>query len=326
MNRAIRFFSFIVMSVFVTATAWASETATLQPQQWQTIQEHAIPGDHPEVRGMPTQPELLMPASIPEDVDSSLLAWLAPTDSIAYMVTGSVFGMILLFTLFVIINGISRLEKGFSGKMIKRWSGLSVSVHWLGAIACIFLLLTGIVLGAGRVLFEPSMSDAGWASLVGISSGLHSLMAFPFMLGAILMVLMWAPKQIPASYDIKWFAVLGGYINTGKPVHPDAGFANAGEKLWFWVFALFGAAMIVSGLIMMFPNSFDVTKNTANLMLIVHIVSAIVIGAFSVVHIFMATVMSEGGMSNMTSGYCDENWAKQHHNLWFKELQKAGKA
>ncbi|WP_220740502.1 cytochrome b/b6 domain-containing protein, partial [Shewanella sp. c952] len=97
--------------------------------------------------------------------------------------------------------------------------------------------------------------------------------------------------------------------------------ANAGEKLWFWVFALFGGVMVVSGLTMMFPETFVVTKNTANFMLVLHIVSTIIISAFSVVHIFMATVMSEGGMSNMTSGYCDENWAKQHHNLWFKELQ-----
>ena len=72
---------------------------------------------------------------------------------------------------------------------------------------------------------------------------------------------------------------------------------------------------------MMFPETFVVTKNTANFVLVLHIVSTIIISAFSVVHIFMATVMSEGGMSNMTSGYCDENWAKQHHNLWFKELK-----
>jgi len=321
MNRAIRLFSFIVISLFVSTAAMAADVATLQPQQWQTIQEHVIEGDIPELRGMPTQAELLMPASIPEEADETILGYLSNTDSIAFLVFASLFGVIALFIIFILVNGISRLDNGFSGKMIKRWSGLSISVHWLGAIACILLMLTGLVLAGGRHYFEPSMNASSWTSLVGLSSGLHELMAFPFILGYVLMVLMWAPKQIPASYDLKWFAVLGGYLNTGKKHHPDAGFANAGEKLWFWVFAIFGGLMVISGLTMMFPETFAVTKNTANLMLAIHIASTIIISAFSVVHIFMATVMSEGGMSNMTSGYCDENWAKQHHNLWFKELK-----
>ncbi|MCG9731521.1 formate dehydrogenase subunit gamma [Shewanella sp. Isolate13] len=320
MNRAIKWLSFIVISLFVSTAAMADE-ASLQPQQWQPIKVEAIAGDIPELRGMPTDPQLQLPASLPEDANETVLGYLAATDTIAFLVYASLFAVIALFIIFIVINGISRLDDGFSGKLIKRWSGLSISVHWLGAIACIFLILTGLVLAGGRLYLEPSMNQSSWASLVGLSSGLHELMAFPFILGYILMILMWAPKQIPASYDLKWFAVLGGYLNTGKKHHPDAGFANAGEKLWFWVFALFGGLMVISGLTMMYPETFVVTKNTANTMLLVHIVSTIIITAFSVVHIFMATVMSEGGMSNMTSGYCDENWAKQHHNLWFKELK-----
>lgn len=325
MSKTIRWFSLIVLSLFASSYALADEVATLQPQQWQTIEEHAITGDIPEIRGMPTQPELLMPASVPEQADESILAYLAATDSIAFLLFASLFGVTIVFIAFVMINGVSKLDNGFSGKLIKRWSGLSVSVHWLGAIPCILLMLTGLVLGGGRLYFEPGMNAGAWSALAGLSSGLHELMAWPFILGYLLMIIMWAPKQFPASYDLKWFAVLGGYINMGKKQHPDAGFANAGEKLWFWVFAIFGGVMVVSGLTMMFPATFEVTKNTANLMLLLHIGSTIIISAFSVVHIFMATVMSEGGMSNMTSGYCDENWAKQHHNLWFNDLKKAGK-
>lgn len=321
MNRAIKWLSFIVISLFVSTAAMAADEANLQPQQWQPIKVEAIAGDIPELRGMPTEPQLQMPVSVPEDANEAVLDYLGATDTIAFLVYASLFAVIALFIIFIVVNGISRLDNGFSGKLIKRWSGLSISVHWLGAIACMLLILTGLVLAGGRLYFEPSMNTSSWASLAGLSSGLHELMAFPFILGYVLMILMWAPKQIPASYDLKWFAVLGGYLNTGKKHHPDAGFANAGEKLWFWVFALFGGLMVVSGLTMMFPETFVVTKNTANTMLLVHIVSTIIITAFSVVHIFMATVMSEGGMSNMTSGYCDENWAKQHHNLWFKELK-----
>lgn len=154
MNKAIRLFSFIVMSLFVSTAAMAADVATLQPQQWQQIEVEAIPGDIPEIRGMPTQPELLMPASIPEDADETILGYLGATESIAFLVFASLFGVIALFIIFIMVNGVSRLDKGFSGKMIKRWSGLSVSVHWLGAIACILLMLTGLVLAGGRHYFE----------------------------------------------------------------------------------------------------------------------------------------------------------------------------
>jgi formate dehydrogenase subunit gamma len=26
----------------------------------------------------------------------------------------------------------------------------------------------------------------------------------------------------------------------------------------------------------------------------------------------------------MVSGYCDENWASQHHNLWYDEIKANG--
>ena len=93
MNRAIRLFSFIVISLFVSTAAMAADVATLQPQQWQTIQEHAIPGDIPEIRGMPTQVELLMPASVPEDANEAVLGYLGATDSIAFLVFASLFGV-----------------------------------------------------------------------------------------------------------------------------------------------------------------------------------------------------------------------------------------
>ncbi|MBR9728159.1 formate dehydrogenase subunit gamma [Shewanella intestini] len=355
MSKAIRLFSFIVISLFVSSAAMAAtaDNAKLQPQEWQKINvgpaqgtHHKLDG-HPgfenlphqqtlvganngdynlvESQGMPQQAAMLMPAELPEAQNEATLGYLNNSGTFAFLEFASIFIVAGLFILFVLFNGISRLEKGFSGKLIKRWSGFSISIHWLGAISCIALIFTGLVLGLGRFYIEPSTNVYGWAGLVGIASSLHGLMAWPFIVGYVLMVLAWFPKQMPASYDLKWFAKLGGYLNFGKKVHPDAGFANAGEKLFFWTFAIGGGLMVASGLVMMYPETFDVSKNAANLMLAIHITATIIISAFAVVHFFMATVMSEGSMSNMTTGYCDENWAKQHHNVWYKELKDAGK-
>ncbi|MDI5862114.1 formate dehydrogenase subunit gamma, partial [Shewanella xiamenensis] len=53
----------------------ASETLMPQPQQWQPIQEIAVQGDIPELRGMPLQPEFPAPLA---QVNQGYLETLAP--------------------------------------------------------------------------------------------------------------------------------------------------------------------------------------------------------------------------------------------------------
>ena len=248
------------------------------------------------------------------------------SDILAPALMAALFGMIIIFVLFIKVNGISKLHGGYSGKLVYRWSKFDVSIHWLGAIPCLLLILTGLMLIAGRYFVQPYIGEGLWAGLVNAAKQIHDIMAIPFMLGWALMVTLWAKNQMPKMYDLKWMMVVGGYINFGpfKGKHPDAGFANAGEKLWFWAFAAFGLLISVSGMLLLFPNLFEPSRTLSLIALVLHSVSAIIITAFSIVHIFMATVMSEGGMECMVSGYCDETWASQHHNLWFDEIKENG--
>ncbi len=248
------------------------------------------------------------------------------SDILAPALMAALFGMIIIFVLFIKVNGISKLHGGYSGKLVYRWSKFDVSIHWLGAIPCLLLILTGLMLIAGRYFVQPYIGEGLWAGLVNAAKQIHDIMAIPFMLGWALMVTLWAKNQMPKMYDLKWMMVVGGYINFGpfKGKHPDAGFANAGEKLWFWAFAAFGLLISASGMLLLFPNWFEPSRTLSLIALVLHSVSAIIITAFSIVHIFMATVMSEGGMECMVSGYCDETWASQHHNLWFDEIKENG--
>ena len=36
------------------------------------------------------------------------------------------------------------------------------------------------------------------------------------------------------------------------------------------------------------------------------------------------TLGMEGAAESMTQGYVDANWAKEHHNLWYAEMERAG--
>ncbi|MCG5030633.1 formate dehydrogenase subunit gamma [Mesosutterella sp. OilRF-GAM-744-9] len=311
------------------SAAWAAdkaaqETVEHMPEFWSEVQEHAVNADVPQLLGYPSDPSLTMTYN-PDAVSSGYLGFLQASTTIANFIFAAVVLVAVLFAVFVMINGRAKLEHGFSGKLIPRWSKLDVFLHWLTGIPGVVLILTGLVIGAGRFWLEPAMSPSHFFTLVSGSVQLHNFFAFPFLIGAVIMMVKWMKRQMPEKGDAAWFAKLGGYINLGKTKaeHPAAGFANAGEKAFFWTFVVFGLCLIVTGLMMLYPAAFGgVSKNSALLALIIHIVSAIVLSAFSVVHIYMGAVMSEGGIENMLSGKCDENWAIQNHSLWYEKVAK----
>ena len=41
-----------------------------------------------------------------------------------------------------------------------------------------------------------------------------------------------------------------------------------------------------------------------------------------IAHIYIGSVGMEGALDAMNSGEVDKNWAKEHHNLWAKEMDQ----
>ncbi|WP_371186332.1 formate dehydrogenase subunit gamma [Thalassotalea maritima] len=241
-----------------------------------------------------------------------------------YLVPGfllATLGMIVVFTLFTVINGSSKIQGGFSGKTMKRWSGFDVFIHWLCALPCLLLIISGAILLVGKYVIEPNIGSS-WAAIIYYAKASHDLMVYPFMLGWLLICVKWLKNNIPSRADFSWFKAGGGYFNIGplKNRHPDSGFLNAGEKIWYWTLALAGVFVVISGLMLMFPESLSVSRTASLIALLIHASSAMFIAAFAIVHIFMATILAPGTLSAMTTGYVDHNWAKQHHNLWFNDV------
>lgn len=237
----------------------------------------------------------------------------------------TVVGVFGAFLFFYLVNGPSKLSKGFSGKMVERWTKADLWIHWVMAIACLTLMFTGLTIMLGKHVLQPYVGADLWAPLIYGSKTIHDWAGPLFIVTWAICVVKWMPLQTFKMYDLKWFLVVGGYINFGpfKGKHPDSGFANAGEKMWFWTLMLFGLFISVSGIMLVLPG-LDLPREASMAALLIHSISAIILIAFTIVHIWMATVLSEGGMECMKSGYCDENWAIQHHNLWYDEIKANG--
>jgi formate dehydrogenase subunit gamma len=139
------------------------------------------------------------------------------------------------------------------------------------------------------------------------------------MLGVVLMLLIWIKDNIPNGRDMAWFKAGGGLIGDA---HPPAARFNGGQKVIFWTVILGGAALTISGLMLLFPFTWTGLEGlqTSN---IVHGVVGMIMIAAMLAHIYIGSVGMEGAFDAMGSGEVDLNWAKEHHSIWVEdELKK----
>jgi formate dehydrogenase subunit gamma len=54
---------------------------------------------------------------------------------------------------------------------------------------------------------------------------------------------------------------------------------------------------------------------------VIHAIAAILFIAASFGHIYIGTIGMEGAYRAMREGYVDEEWAREHHALWFEEVR-----
>ncbi|QEM81736.1 formate dehydrogenase subunit gamma [Halomonas binhaiensis] len=237
--------------------------------------------------------------------------WISPFGLIA------IGGMLAMITLFYLIVGKNQLEEPRSGRKILRWSALNRALHWSVATLFILLALTGLNLLYGKFLFKPLFGDAFWASMISGSKLLHNYLGPLFGILLVIILMRFLKHNWPKREDFEWLRKGGGMVGKG---HPDAGFANAGEKIWFWLLATAGIVVIASGLVMDFPN-YQQTRDTMQWANIIHAIGALGLTAVALGHIYIGTLGTEGALEGMATGYVDESWAKQHHNLWYEEVK-----
>jgi len=97
---------------------------------------------------------------------------------------------------------------------------------------------------------------------------------------------------------------------------------NPGQKLFFLTVAVFGAVMVVTGLIMWFPLHFP--SWLVRWMFVFHALGFVVIFGFFFAHLYLGTVGSPGSASAMFTGWVTRSWLEKQHPKWLKEQEEAG--
>lgn len=224
--------------------------------------------------------------------------------------------MIGVLALFFLVRGRIRIDSGPSGRRILRFKLIERVGHWLTAGSFILLGLTGLNVLYGKHWLMPVVGQDAFAAITQIGKLIHNWVAWAFMLGLVMIFVMWARDNLWDRYDWTWIRHGGGLF--GKGDHPPAGKFNFGQKLIFWAVILGGAAVSLTGLNLLFPFTFTDMQGL-QLAQLAHAGTALLLTVIILAHIYIGSIGMEGAFDAMGSGMVDENWAREHHAAWVEQ-------
>ncbi|MBI4192412.1 MAG: formate dehydrogenase subunit gamma [Betaproteobacteria bacterium] len=238
------------------------------------------------------------------------------------------YGGLLLIAMLLLIfgyyrwKGPLRLHEKPTGRLIERFSDWERLVHWSAAISFVILAVSGLILTFGKYLILPVFGYTLFSWLAIIGKNLHNFVGPLFIFCVVVVFVTYVKDNVWRVADFAWLTKAGGLLS-GE--HVPAGRFNAGEKIWFWfAVTLLGLVAGVSGLVLDFPN-FGQARFVMQLANVVHAITAMLFIAVALTHIYMGTLGTDGAYEAMRTGYVDETWAREHHQIWYEEV-KAGRA
>lgn len=260
-------------------------------------------------------------------------------------------GTLVALALFYLLRGRIRIDGEKTGRKLLRFGGIERFGHWILAGSFIVLGLTGLISLFGRTVLIPAFGKESFATLAIGSKWVHNNVSWAFMLGLVMVIIMWTVHNIPNRHDLKWLAVGGGLFS--KDIHPPARKFNAGQKMIFWGVVVLGVSISVSGLSLLFPFQMPMFAKTfailndlglpqmvgvgalptdlaphqeMQLSQAWHAIVAFLFMAMILAHIYLGSVGMEGAFDAMGDGHVEEQWAKEHHGLWVKEMEERAAA
>ena len=220
-------------------------------------------------------------------------------------------------------KGMIMLHGKPTGVEIERFTPFERSAHWANAIAFVILAISGATMAFGKYFMQPIIGDTLFGWITYLLKNAHNFAGPVFAVSLTVVFFTFLKDNWPSKEDWVWIIKAGGLF--GGAEVPSHRF-NAGEKVVFWggVFGL-GLVVIASGFVLDKIIPFLVyERGTMQIAHMVHAVATLLMMAMFIGHIYMGTVGMQGAYKAMRTGYVDETWAKEHHELWHDDI-KAGK-
>jgi len=200
------------------------------------------------------------------------------------------------------------------GEEIVRHKLSSRVIHWSVAVTFILCLLTGMP------ILLPLF---GWmAALFGglsVCRVLHPWFGLVFFAASAVMFFDWMSEMFLEPSELKRWLGRGviEYMRW-EAEDPEVGKYNGGQKLFFWAVGLGALGLLLSGVMMWFPQYFP--RLLMELAFVIHDLTFILFAVAIVFHIYLGTAAEPGTFGSMTRGTVTKRWARLHHPRWFREV------
>lgn len=188
-------------------------------------------------------------------------------------------------------------------------------LHWLVAISFVLSLLSGFAIYSPWLFrfLTPIFGGGAMTRLLHPWFGLFFDMFFFFQF------LNWLTPMLWTDVDSRWLKRIKQYTNNEDKLEPaEVGFFNGGQKLYFWAIVLSGVLFLLTGLLMWFDDV--VPSWIVAVSYVIHDLSALLMLAGFIIHIYEATAAMPGTFRAMTNGTVTERWAWTHHPAWYKAV------
>lgn len=229
-----------------------------------------------------------------------------------------ILGLAVLLTLLVLIvlymvRGPFRYTRDSSPVFVIRYSSFERFNHWMTAVSFVVLALTGLNYVFGKRLLMPLIGASAFGDMSQIAKYAHNFFAWPFVLGVLVMIVVWTRENLPRRIDLEWLRAGGGLLNNGQ--HISAGRFNAGQKMLFWLVTLAMLIVFASGLMLLFPLALT-DVNGMQWWGAIHSIAGALFIALIIGHIYIGTAGTEGAFAGMGTGEVELAWARHHHDQW----------
>jgi formate dehydrogenase subunit gamma len=235
--------------------------------------------------------------------------------------------VLLAIAIFYFTKGPIGLHGAETGRKIERFTPFERAAHWSNAIAFVTLAVSGLVMAFGKFFLLPVMGSTLFGWLTYALKTAHNFAGPLFAVSLAIVFFTFLRDNWPQRGDLKWLIKGGGLIGKSSPGNePPSNRFNAGEKLVFWGGVLFlGLFVIGSGLFLdkLLPG-FVYTRGEMQVAHMIHGIATLLMMAMIMGHIYIGTLGMTGAYKAMRTGYVDETWAKEHHELWYDDIA-AGK-
>lgn len=201
---------------------------------------------------------------------------------------------------------------------VSRYTFHERAVHLIVAGTCVYLVLSGLALHT-PYLFWVSSVLGGQASM----RLFHPVLGLLYFVFLVYMWWMWRRDLRFNKADKGWMRNMEAYITNHDDDLPPIDRWNAGQKIFFWMMMSSGVGLVISGMVLWFPEYVPWKLQWIKfLAIILHAACALVSIGGLMIHIYMGIFLVKGGFSQIVTGEVTRAWAYHHHRLWLERVTK----